>query len=68
MAMVVIIAASGPDCDAIDVNLDTPEIRLGLAPRCLAPWAQPPQSVHHRRYKPPLVTHRFPQLAPAAAR
>jgi hypothetical protein len=37
--MAAIIAATGPDGDAIDLNLDTPEIRLGLASLRLALWA-----------------------------
>jgi hypothetical protein len=56
-------AATGPDGDPIDLNLDTLEIRLGLASLHLALWAHGCWRVYHCRYKLRLVNLRCPQLA-----
>ena len=57
-------ATTGPDGDAIDLNLDTPEIRLRLPSLGLALWAYGCcWRVYHCRYKPRLVYLRCTQLA-----
>jgi hypothetical protein len=59
-------ASADPDSDALGFDLDAPDIRLGLASRCLALMANSHgryQGVYHRRYKRWIVSHRRRQPA-----